>query len=145
MNLKFKKGQVEIAGLGILVVVLVVILVIALTFMSKDTDVGTDVKSGLIANSLMNAIFKENKVMLNNLIYECYISRKANPKYECDKLTGELRKVFSYTLGKRKFEVSFSVDSSEFYRDGLCKTGIRGSDYRYKKEGTTLVGNIKLC
>ena len=97
-----KRGQVEILGLAILVILLVVILVIALKFsFTSDNSANNELRSGLIANNLLNAIIKEKtKVDIKDLIYECYFGIKKGSAKEisCSKLSKEINKIISLNI-----------------------------------------------
>jgi len=144
-----KRGQVEILGLAILVILLVVILVIALKFsFTSDNSANNELRSGLIANNLLNAIIKEKtKVDIKDLIYECYFGIKKGSAKEisCSKLSKEINKIISLNIGNRNFEIIFSTDSSEFFREGKCVNGVQSTAYRFKKEDITFVGTLKIC
>ena len=144
-----KKGQAEILGLAILVILLVVILVIALKFSFSSSDnSNNEVRNSLIANNLLNSIIKEKtKVDVKDLIYECYFGIKNGNSKEisCSKLSKEINKIISLNIGNRDFEIKFSTDSSEFFKEGKCSNGIESTAYRFKKEEITFVGTLKVC
>ncbi len=143
-----KKGQVEIIGLAVLVVLLVIILVVALRFSFNTDDTKDDIRSSLIANNLLNAIIKEkSKIDVKDLIYECYtgVKKGVSQEISCMKLTKELNKIITLSSGNKNFEFKLSTDSFEFFKEGKCSKGIQSSPYRFKKETITFVAMIKLC
>ena len=144
-----KRGQVEILGLAVLVILLVVILVIALRFsFSTSNNANNELRTGLIANNLLNAIIKEkSKIDVKDLIYDCYngIKRGVSKEISCTKLTKEINKIISLSVGNRNFELSLSTDSLDFFKEGECKNGVQSTQYRFKKEDITFVATIKLC
>ena len=141
-----KKGQVEIIGLGVLVIVLVVILVLALTFsFNSSNNENNDLKSGLTANSLLNAMIKlEGKVDFKELVYSCYADAKKESSVNCNKLKTEINKIAILSIGKSNFQISFETETFEFFKYGNCQ-GIQSSAYRFNKQGTIIIGKINIC
>jgi hypothetical protein len=143
-----KKAQIEILGLAVLVIVLAIILIIALTF-NLDDDAGkSDVRTGLIANNLLNALIKqEGKVNFKNLVFECYnnIKNGQNMEIGCNSLNKEINETVPLMIGNKKYELRFESDTEEFYKLGSCKRGIESIKYRFKSNGLTFISSIKLC
>lgn len=143
----YRKGQIEIIGLAMLVILLVVILVIALKFSFNSNNDNFDIRNSLIANNLLNALLKqEGQINIKNLIYDCYFNSKKNLNKEttCKPLKEELDKILTLIINK-DFEIKFSAESLEFYKQGNCGKGIESTQYRFKKNSITFIGSIKLC
>lgn len=144
-----RKGQIEIIGLAVLVVVLVIILIIALTFSSSLPDKGNnDIRSGLIANNLVNSIIKEQtQGSIRNFIEECYLGLKIgkNKVDSCGKLDKEINNIVLVSIGNRKYEMKFKADNLEFYKLNECKNGIESTQYRFKNNENTFTVSMKIC
>ena len=143
-----KKGQVEIMGLAILVVLLVIILVIALNFSFKTTDTKADLRKSLIANNLLNAIIKEQgKINIKELINQCYTEKKKNVNngQKCINLEEEFNKIIDIVLGNVKYNIKIRTEDLNFFDQGGCENGIESTPYRYKEKGTLFIANFRLC
>lgn len=137
-----KKGQAEILGLALLVIILTIILVLALRFSFNFSGNKDDVRTGLIANSLLNSIVKQDNI--REMIHSCYIEFKKGTKNGCPDLEKELNKIISLSVNK-KFQVILSADPTEFFKKGECAKGIQSTPYRFKEQGETLTATLKLC
>jgi len=145
--MKGKKAQIEILGLAVLVIVLAFILIIALTF-NLDNDGENDIRTGLIANNLLNSLIKqEGKVNFKNLVFECYnnIKNGQNMENGCNSLNKEVSKAIPLIIGNKRYELIFESEGREFYRSGSCKRGIESTKYRFKSDGEAFISSIKLC
>ena len=142
------KGQIEIMGLAILVVLLVIILVVALNFSFKTNDTKADLRKSLIANNLLNAIIKEQgKINIKELINECYVEKKrnANNGQNCQKLQAEFNKIVNVVLGNMDYNIKIKTDDLDFFNQGSCQKGITSTPYRFKEKGTLFIANLILC
>lgn len=143
-----KKGQAEIIGLAILVVILVFILVIALNFSFKTKDTRADLRKSLIANNLLNAIIKEEgKVNVKEIINNCYSEKKRdiNNGQNCLKLNTEISKIIKIILGEKDYLMMINAEEIGFFKQGNCERGIESIQYRFKVEGNTFAAKIRLC
>ena len=136
-----KKGQIEILGLAILVIILGVILVLALGFSVNFSDNKEDLRAGLVANSLLNSIIKQQNV--KRLMHECYVEFKKN-KSNCQDLEKELNKIMLLSVNK-KFQITLNSNSVDFFKTGNCLRGVQSTPYRFKEQGETLTTVLKLC
>ena len=78
-----KKGQSEIIGLAIVVVLLIFALVFFVTIKNNENEIDSKlIRTNLRANSALNAIMKVNvnDKQMNELIEECFIGKQE----ECD-------------------------------------------------------------
>ena len=147
MNL-IKKGQAELIGLVMFVVILVIILVIALNFSSTQPG-NNDLRTSLTANNLLNAIIKanNNNLDIKELISGCYFGLKNGKSEEvsCGKLKNEFDKIIYLSLGNKNYQADFMDENNKFYIIGNCIKGIETTPYRFKKDVNTFVVNLKLC
>jgi len=115
-----RKGQTEIIGLVIIVILLVFIAIFALSFMIKPKQESDDILK-LKANYLRASLLKTNlcgsitlKDEIENCIenyYECI---------ECGNLKGEIVKMLEDSLESEKYSFVVLKDDESFMRVGGC-------------------------
>jgi|SRR3989344_7516994 len=150
-----KRGQAEIIGL----VVVVLLLVFALIFFVKTKSVDEDTETKLIrttirANSALNAIMKvhiQNKQM-KDLISDCYEQSINVCENIRDYLNVNLDKIFDsgYYFALQDFGGNVHVDNSdsinlvsmEFGNGKNCRQGIEASPFIVKGRGKIV---LKVC
>lgn len=117
---KMKKGQTEIVGLVIIVILIVFIAIFSLTFILKSEQQDDDILK-LKANALRSSLLKTNvcgsvtvKDEIENCIddyYECI---------DCGNLQSEIVKIISGSLENEEYNFNVFSDGESFMRIGSC-------------------------
>lgn len=138
-----RKGQTEIMGLLIIVILLLVIGVIYLRFRLADGGENYgDVRTSTEASNLLKAAMNLNvgSLDLQELIVAC--SQEA---HQCTLLQRELEQVFRYSLQSgTDFRYVLMANDRELLRFGGCSFGIVGT-FISVKEGVVFESRLTLC
>ncbi len=147
-----KRGQAEIIGLVIVVLLLVFALIFFVKIKSDSSDTETSlIRNTVRVNSALNSVMKvyiKDKQM-SDLIAECYAQSNGACGEVSDYLSQNLMHVFDseYYFALQDFGGSVHIDnpggkSMEFGTGKNCKSGIEASPYIIKDEGKVV---LKIC
>lgn len=137
-----RKGQTEVAGLLVIVVLLLVVGVIFLRFRLFDSGQDfAEVRSSVEASRLLKAALrlKTDSLALHELLSQCY------EEQQCEAFREELGKVIrANLLPQEDFTYFLEVDRVELLRFGGCTRGIVGSSFTVR-EGVLYESRLVLC
>ncbi|MAF50874.1 MAG: hypothetical protein CMH64_02175 [Nanoarchaeota archaeon] len=144
-NVHGKRGQAEIFGL----IIIVVLLIFAFLFFVKvkqDDSSNVVLRSNFRANNLMNAIMNVNfgDDDMKELLKKC-LDKGGRPAPECNVPNDELTKIFEKTLLEfEKFEFKGTKGGAEFTLPQIsdCLEGITASPVRLRGN---YMFTLKLC
>ena len=116
-----KKGQIEIMGLVIIVILLVFIAIFALSFSIKPKQENEDILK-LKANALRSSLLKTDLCAGINVKDELENCINGYPEcLECSDLENEIRDIIESSLeGERYSFIVLSIDGSSFIGFGDC-------------------------
>ncbi len=138
-----KRGQSEIVGLLMIVILLVVIGLIYLRFsLSKQPSGYSDVRSSIEANNLLKAVMKltVNETSVPDLVEECYQTPSS-----CVHLGNELALAIASNIKPQEdFKLVIKADDKEILRQGTCEVGMAGS-YITVREGVIFESKLFIC
>tara|TARA_Y100000034_G_C6630397_1_gene275191 strand:- start:51 stop:476 length:426 start_codon:yes stop_codon:yes gene_type:complete len=139
-----KKGQAEIFGLVIIMVLLIFALIFFVKIQQEDTS-NVAVRSNFRANNLLNAIVnldveEPNVDNMKDWLRKC---NKADKSVDCDNLRTELEAIFEATLlGSEKYHFDIDGSFAPVAKRGTCDVGISASPVRLPGPYTF---NLRLC
>jgi hypothetical protein len=144
VQLKSIKGQSEVVGLLVIVIILVFMGLIYLGF-SNIADSGSlaSERSSIEVENALNAVLRTNLPdfedrTMEDLIVECGGGN-------CDELDTVVGDVFSSILKHgANFEFSSYREEVEIYATGSCEFGL-ASNYMFIKGGVVYEAKLKLC
>ena len=114
------KGQTEIMGLVIIVILIVFIAVFSLTFILKPEQQDDDILK-LKANALRSSLLKTNlcdSVTVKDEIENCI---DEYPEcVECDNLQDGITKIIDGSIENEKYNFNVFTDGESFMRIGSC-------------------------
>ena len=162
---KNKKGQEEIVGFVLIVVIVAVVFLVLLgIFIRKDGGLETENKEisqflGSIGQSTSECAigYEPNYLKLGSLIEACYSGDLClSGKKACDVLETELKNVLdaSWKVGEGpikgyEFNASFLSDTKEkdikSIKKGACIGSIRGDEESINAEGGVIIYSLKVC
>ena len=143
---RIRKGQIEMFGLAIIVVLIAVIALFALRFMigGQSGENIAEVKLNIQANNMANAILKANigDKDIKSLIIGCCNGDRAS----CDKANTEIRSIATKGIDSLEYQLSvkdcnINVESPKF---NDCKDVIV-TGYTIKAERGIYDFKISLC
>lgn len=130
--IKMRKGQIEIMGLVIIVILLVMTAIFALTFIIKPKQTNDDILK-LKANSLRSSILKTelcSHVSVKDEIENCIDG--FNECIECSSLHLEIEKIIKGSLENERYSFTVLSNNGEFIKIGNCLNGITSVDQSLK-------------
>ena len=119
-----KKGQIEIMGLVIIVILLVFIAIFALSFIIKPEQENENVLK-LKANALRSSLLKTNlcrDITVKDEIENCVDGY--NECIECSDLRQDIEKMIKSSLDNEKYNFFVSNDKGSFINIGNCVDGV---------------------
>jgi len=137
-----KKGQTEIIGLVIIMMLIVFIGLIALKFMSfGNNDDLKDTSLSIKANNLVNALTKVDidGVSLKNNAVKC-CNEGCNVNFE-----DEIKNIMNKSLEGDYSLIISEENGQECAKIGICNAGISSSKYFIRDEGDKFSINLLLC
>ncbi len=162
---KNRKGQEEIVGFVLIVVIVAVVFLVLLgIFIRQDGGLETENKEisqflGSIGQSTSECAvgYEPNYLKLGDLIESCYSGDLClSGKKACDVLETELRNVLdaSWQVGEGpikgyEFNSTFLSDTKEeeikSIKKGECIGSVRGNEESINAEGGVIVYSLKVC
>lgn len=152
---KMKRGQMEMVGLAVIVIILILAFILFLTLnRGQDTSVRTAGDS-LYANNLLNAImlYSLDEGSVEDYIGECYDATELDDmdkitKY-CDETEVEIIKIIDAIKKKnQKYEISFDGDcgSIDNINQNVCGDEfITASPYYIRTKGGSCKIQLRFC
>lgn len=138
-----RKGQSEVMGLLVIVILFIVIGMIYLRFRLADTGSNYgDVRNSIEANNLLKAVMKLKieGTDVNEMIWNCH--EEAD---KCRILERELDNAFKSSLSERlDFGYVLKANEGEILRFGGCSLGMVGS-FIAVREGVVFESRLTLC
>jgi len=136
------KGQAEIVGLMVIVIILIVIGVIYLRFaLIKEKSAYPEIRTNIEVNNLLRALvkLKIGNLTMSNALYECY--RGA----DCYKVEDGVKDALSNVLKpEENFKFILLADDNEILVFGNCNKGLLAS-FPFVKHEAYLETRLTLC
>ena len=145
VQLKSIRGQSEVVGLLVIVIILIFMGLVYLGF-SNIADSGSlaSERSSIEVENALKAVLRVNlpdfeDKTLEDLIVEC------GEEYGCNDLDYAIETLFSSILKPgTNFEFSSYREEEEFYAQGTCNLGLT-SNYMFIESGVVYDTKLKLC
>lgn len=139
-----KRGQTEVVGLLVIVILLVFIGLIYLRFALQKHDSSQGiVREGIKGSSLLSAVLNLDigDGSLKKRISDC-----SSLQDTCEDLKRDFHDIFSSVLqpGEQYSLNLLSEDETTFFSDGTCDRGIV-TTYRFVEEGELFEARLTLC
>ena len=148
MNFLRKKGQAEIIGFAIVIVLLIFALIFFVSVKNNEDNVDTTlIRTNLRANSALNALMKVsvNDEQMKDIIELCFIGNTEQCGLAHTSLDLKLKSIFE---GEYYFKVvdiggnilTYGNKKFEFGED--CRVSISASPYIFRNQGQV---ELKIC
>ena len=138
-----RRGQTEVVGLIVIVLLLLIVGVIFIRFsLLEKPDVYSDLRTNIQASNLLNAIMKADSEMgrLSNVMAGCREKKEDGRYFE-----GEVKQIIRGSLDIRTdFNFLGYGDGKEIINIGGCKTGVYSS-YPYTRDNVFYEAKLKIC
>lgn len=136
------KGQAEVVGLMVIVVILLVIGLIYLRFaLIREESAYPDLRTNIQVNNLLRALvkLKIGNLTMSESLYDCYNG------LNCEMLKNRINDILDIVLMPSEgFKFSLLAEEREIISFGNCNTGILGS-FPFVKNGISLETRMVLC
>lgn len=138
------KGQSEMMGLMIIVILIIFIGLVFLRFSFSERNSLPELRENIQASNLLSSIIKYDtqEGSIKDLIVRCVRNK------ECGTLEGEVKEIMKNSLDTRtKYEFSVIAKDEgdkEALRMGSCNQGI-ASNTQVSQEGLYIEVRLKLC
>ena len=151
------KGQIEMIGLVIIVILLIIGLVFYVKFgvLRRETVPESTLEEQISAINLMGAIFnmevcEENPTKIEELLVNCFEDQSTefcNEEDSCVYAKGEINKIIDSINLKNYKKYSISVEKGENTVEikGDCATGILASTTVVTPEGDYYTAKFRVC
>ncbi len=137
-----RKGQTEVAGLLVIVILLIVIGMIYLRFRLAAQEDYSDIRASVEAGNLLKAVMRYNvgDVVIVDLLQECFEDND-----RCRMFERELQQALEASLQPQlTYQYTLVANNRELARIGACSKGMVGS-FITIKEGIILESKLVLC
>lgn len=132
------KGQSELVGLLVIVVLLIVVGIVYLRFSSYKEQGYQELRSSTTANNILRAIAAYNieGYEFDAASYGCYAG-------DCQGLN-IAAEIVNASIGLREYGFWIEAEGKEIYRDKSCSVGILAS-YPFTYEDIFFEAKLKIC
>ena len=148
-----KKGQIEMMGLVVAVIIIVIGLLFYLKYgvLNADKDKSADINlDNAYVSNLMQAMFKveicEN-TKFENVVEACFNNANICSTDSCSLLNTETSKIFGLFNDRRLKNYSFWIESSGDSKNltNNCKTGVLYSTMVKSADNKVYRANLRTC
>lgn len=139
-----KKGQTEMIGLLVIVVLILVIGVVFLRFsVGKPSDLKADLRTNIQTTNLLRAVMKAN--IDDRSVADAILECSANSA-QCDEVKAGIKEILDISIGKgREYSFTATIEDREIMSIGTCQdVGIVAS-YQASRKGTLIDSKLKVC
>lgn len=150
-----KKGQMEMVGLAVIVIILVLAFVLFLTLNRGQDISAVTARESLYANNLLNAVmlYSLDEGSIRDYIQECYdasmLVDTVKINLYCNETKGEIELVIQKLLkANQNYEISFEGYCGQIKIGSLGGCGdeyITASPYYIRTKGGNCKVQLKLC
>lgn len=138
-----KKGQTEMMGLLMIVVLILVIGVIFLKFSLGKQDLKPDLRTNVQTTNLLRAVMKAslNDGSVSDAIIDCSMDNTL-----CNQIRDKIREILGISIGAGKtYSFTANNDNGEILNIGTCQgTGIVASN-QINEKGSFVEAKLKVC
>ena len=136
------KGQAEVVGLMVIVIILIVIGVIYLRFVFiKEKSAYPEIRTNIEVNNLLRALvkLKIGNLTMVDALYNCYRNT------ECNIIENEIKNILTSILRPNEdYKFILLADDNEILAFGNCNKGLLGS-FPFVKHEAYLESKLILC
>jgi len=149
---KMKKGQAEMLGLVVIVLILIFLLFFYVRFNRQIDESAITMRSNTRVNNMLNALMlvhvDDKEQMKDVLIEDCKFNDPANPNVCSDTIDLIKDLIGAMKEDRENYELKFEnfngINEDMIYGN-RCEEGIAATPARFKKDGRTYTIKLKLC
>ena len=141
-----KKGQAELVGLVVIVMILIFALLFYIRFSGGDNDDSIQVRTNTRVNNMLNALLLVNvddRQMKDALIEDCGLDYDASKcslwRDRVEFYMGEMNE------SREDYSLEFEGFSADLVNFNNCESGISANPARFRKSGFSYAVKLKLC